>query len=191
MAVENIVYYPDPALKGTATDVAEIDESVFDLLENMEDTLRYYDGLGLAANQIGSEANVFILDESKLLVDVENEEDFLALQQNPYREFINPVVLEKSEQTEKFEEGCLSMPGVRVNVPRSIWIKIQAQDATGETFEYEAVGYHAAAIQHEMDHLAGYMHIDRSGGVSRKMALKGYKKLRKAYSRFQKMQLEQ
>lgn len=188
MAVETLRYFPDTVLS-TPCEVVEdfVSTEFFDLLDNLEDSLQHYRGVGLAANQIGSSLRVFALDESKLRTSFKDEEDFLSVKESPIRVFINPEII-ASEGEDKFNEGCLSMPAVTFKVNRATYVKIRAQDASGETFEYEATGYHAAAVQHEMDHLDGKMHFQRTSGVSRHMGMKKYRQFQRTLGKMRKMQ---
>jgi len=188
MAVQNLRFYPDDALNQTCSEVEDFaSDAFFDLVEDLEDSLQHYGGVGIAANQIGEGERVFVLDESTLKTNYVDEEDYQATQEIPLRVFVNPEIV-ASEGSSKFDEGCLSMPGVTFKVPRATYVKVKALDASGEEFEYEATGYHAAAIQHELDHLDGKMHFMRSEGVSRRMAMKRYRQFRKSYARLQKLE---
>lgn len=188
MPVENLRYFPDDILTKPCTPVEDRTPEFFDLLDDLEDSLLHYGGLGLAANQIGGSVRVFALDESKLITNYRDAEHFQEIQDAPIRIFINPEIVAQ-EGSDKFDEGCLSMPSVTFKVPRSTYIKVRAEDPSGETFEYEATGYHAAAIQHEMDHLDGKMHFQRTEGVSRHMGMKKYRRFQKTLSRMRKMQM--
>jgi len=187
MPVETMRYYPDEELSQVCEPVTDfLSEEFFDLLDALEDSLLHYRGVGLAANQIGVTKRAFALDESKLRTNYADEEDFQQTQEAPVRVFINPEIIAQEGEA-LFDEGCLSMPSVSFKVPRSTYIKIRAQDGSGESFEYEATGYHAAAIQHEMDHLDGKMHFMRSSGVSRRMAMKKYRQFQKTMAKVMRL----
>jgi len=187
MPVENLTYYPASILTDIAKEVTDFTAtSFFDLLENLEDSLLHYGGVGLAAPQINTSLRVFVLDLSKLKTNYVDDAEFEAIQDAPIREFINPEIIAR-EGAQKNDEGCLSMPGFVVSVPRSLYVKVRAQDASGEVFEYEATGYEAAAIQHEIDHLDGVMHITRTSGTRRHMAMKKYRRFMAARKRMSKL----
>lgn len=170
MAVVDLEYYPSDILKNSCEDVTEFDESLAELITNLSDSLRHYRGLGLAAPQIGDSRNVFIINKAVL----EEGTGFEALV------FVNPRITDE-KGSDKFEEGCLSMPGVTSEVERSLYVNMRAQDAKGELFDYEGSGYTAAALQHELDHLDGTMFIERLSGLKRRLVMKKYKKIHKKH----------
>lgn len=173
MAVENVLFYPDRLLMKTCAPVEDFTK-VPQLVKDLEDTLKVKQGAGLAAPQIGTLLRVFILDESKFDEDL-TESKFIT--------FINPEIIE-SQGSDQFQEGCLSMPGIQLRTTRALTVTVRAQDIHGEFFEYEGVGFKSAALQHERDHLDGIMHFQRASGVTRRRALKKYKKVMSAYMRF-------
>ena len=118
------------------------------LLNDMFDTMYEENGIGLAANQVGFDMNLFIIDISGI------EED------EKTRVFINGEII-NSEGESWFEEGCLSIPDIRLNVKRPDIIKFKYQDEKGQEFEEDFDGLLARAIQHEVDHLNGVFIVDR------------------------------
>lgn len=159
MAVRPVRIYGDPVLRQKSAPVTEFDDSLRALVADMFDTMAAYNGVGLAANQVGVAQRVFV-------VDVPQEE-------GPNERFavINPV-LEKREGHEKGEEGCLSMPGIVEDVVRaeSLWLK--GFDEFGKPFERKVSGYLARAIQHEADHVDGVLFTDRLSIVTRQLLRK-------------------
>jgi peptide deformylase len=136
-----VVNYPAEILEQTCKPVAKFDRKLAKILDNMYDTMIEYDGVGLAAPQIG-------LDTRIAIVDIDNELGTI--------EMINPVILETSgEQTGP--EGCLSFPGLFGEVTRPYFVKIEAFDRKGKKFMLEAEDFLARAIQHEIDHLDGIL----------------------------------
>lgn len=141
MAVKKIVMYPAEILEQPCKPVTAFNNKLKKLLNDMYDTMIEFDGVGLAAPQIG-------VDEQIAVVDIGDESGTIEL--------INPVILETSgEQTGA--EGCLSFPGLYGEVTRPYYVKVKAQDRKGKTFTIEAEDYLARAIQHEIDHLHGIL----------------------------------
>lgn len=161
MAVKRILYYPDEPLAVKAKPVASFGAKLERLVEDLFDTMRAYEGVGLAAPQVGVSKRVFVLQE-------------------PEREpmcFINPEILEQ-EGGEEAEEGCLSMPRVYAQVPRATRLKVRAKDALGEEFEMEALDFLARIIQHECDHLDGILFPERLDIITRQEILQEWAQVR-------------
>ena len=114
-------------------------------------------GIGLAATQLG-------VPHRLLVYRVEPD--------SPVNALVNPEIEWSSKEDEIFEEGCLSLPGVHVDVERSIHVRVRAQDETGEAVSVEASGLEARVIQHEIDHLDGVLILDRTSREQRKEAIK-------------------
>jgi peptide deformylase len=141
LAVQKIITYPAEILEQECEPVTVFDKKLSKLLHDMYDTMIEYDGVGLAAPQIGVNKQIAI-------VDIDDE--------NGTIELINPEILETSgEQTGP--EGCLSFPGLYGEVTRPYFVKVKAQDRKGKTFIIEAEDFLARAIQHEIDHLHGIL----------------------------------
>ncbi len=167
MAERSIVIYGDQVLRETCDPVDEFNQDIKDLVSNLIDTLRKAQGLGLAAPQIGVTKRVFIVDISA--VDITAK----------ITVFINPEIIETSEDEAEFEEGCLSFPGLYQKIDRPAKVKVRAMDIDGNQFELEAEGITARAILHEYDHLNGVLFIDRMSALTRTMLSGKLKKLRK------------
>ncbi len=145
MALRTILHYPDPRLRRRAKPVAEVNDDIRRLVDDMAETMYAAPGIGLAAIQV---------DEAKriLVIDISESRDRLQV-------FINPEIVDHDgEQT--FEEGCLSVPGVFDEVTRPAFVKVRALDRDGKPFELEAHGLLATCIQHEIDHLEGKVFVD-------------------------------
>ncbi|WP_286231450.1 peptide deformylase [Neobacillus mesonae] len=141
MAIRKIVNYPAEILEQKCKEVVKFDKKLAKMLDDMYDTMIEFDGVGLAAPQIGLDARVAI-------VDIDDESGTI--------EMINPQILQQEgEQTGP--EGCLSFPGLYGEVTRPNFVKIEALDRTGRKFTLEAGGFLARAIQHEIDHLDGIL----------------------------------
>ena len=132
------------------------DGSLSHLAEEMLVTMREREGVGLAANQVGRLKRI-------LVAALEEEKEFVL---------VNPVVEEATETTEKELEGCLSIPGIQVEVERPTGITVSGQDASGAPLRIEASGLLARILQHEIDHLDGILILDRTDRESRKAAMR-------------------
>ena len=157
MALE-VKTFGDPVLKTRASRVKEFDEALLRLTEEMLVTMREQEGVGLAANQVGRLRRV-------LVAGIEEDEYVL----------INPVIEARSDDTEILPEGCLSIPGIQVDVERPVAVTVSGQDAAGEEVRFEAEGLLARVFQHEIDHLDGVLILDRTDRESRKAALREWR----------------
>lgn len=150
MAVYQVLTLPDETLRAKAAPVASINAGVIRLLDNMRDTLYAFDGVGLAAPQIGVSKRIVVVDPGDELY-----------------EMINPEIIYR-EGEELGTEGCLSVPNVRGIVSRSLNIKVRGLNRHGGEVEVEATGLLARVFQHEIDHLDGILFIDKATNVKRK-----------------------
>jgi peptide deformylase len=132
----------------------------------MFETMYQEDGVGLAAPQIGLGTRVIVVDP--------REEDV-----SPFA-LVNPVIVEFSEELERGEEGCLSIPGLKDIVERSYAVVAEGLDENGKPVHVEAEGLLARILQHEVDHLDGILFVDRVSPLKRKMLLKKWQKLKEA-----------
>lgn len=147
-----------PVLRSPAASVdpAEIRAPEFRrLLDDMAETMREYDGVGIAAVQ------VHVAKRAALLEVAGEHPRYPEAPPIPLQILINPEILEYGKDVEEDWEGCLSVPGLRGRVPRSKEIRVRALDANGERVEFTASGFHARIIQHECDHLDGRVYLDR------------------------------
>lgn len=162
MALREIVSDPFPALKKKAEKVREFGPELKKLVEDMAETMYAAPGVGLAANQIGVSLQVAVID----LTPKDEERHLIVL--------INPrIVHAEGEQID--EEGCLSVVDCVGNVKRFDKIQVEAQDLEGNPLNFEAEGFFARVIQHELDHLNGKIFVDHLSSLKRTM----YKKRRK------------
>ena len=148
MAIRTILHYPDKRLRNPGKPVVVFDDELRRLVEDMAETMYAAPGVGLAAAQIGVSLRVFV-------IDVATREDAPS----DLRTFINPEIVEMVGEV-RYEEGCLSFPGVHEQVDRAERVRVRAQDVEGKTFELETDGLLAIAIQHEHDHLDGTLLVD-------------------------------
>jgi peptide deformylase len=154
MPLRPVRIYGDPVLRQKAREVTGVDETVRQLIEDLRDTMRAYNGVGLAANQIGVAQRVLVVD-----VPVDDEHRVqLAL--------VNPTVRQRSG-TETGEEGCLSIPGIWEDVTRARKVVVEGLDETGRAVSIPAEGYLSRALQHEVDHLDGVLFVDRLSPLKR------------------------
>ena len=155
-----IVLYGDPVLKKKAKDIAHGDESVKEFVESMFETMYAAQGVGLAAPQVGHSIRLFVIDTEPM----EDEEgDGLK------KAFINPVMIEEMGDEWAFEEGCLSIPGIRADVNRKPTITIKYFDEDWNAHEETFDGMKARVIQHEYDHLDGVLFTDYIKGLKKQM----------------------
>ena len=164
MAIHEVRLLGDPVLRRKATPVETASAELQSLIADMFETMYAEEGVGLAAPQIGLDLRLVVIDT--------NEEDATPLV------LINPTILESSEETEKGEEGCLSIPGLKELVERSVRVVVEAMNAEGAGIRLEAGGLLARELQHEVDHLDGVLFIDRVSPLKRRMLLKRWEKVR-------------
>jgi peptide deformylase len=159
MAVLDIVTYPDPRLREPTFEVGEITEDVRQLVQDLTDTMYAQNGAGIAAIQVGRLERIFLIDGK-----VAGGDD-----DAPPLVFIDPEIVETGGGTTIAEEGCLSFPGVFVDVKRPRWAKLRAKNVSGEIFEVQGDQLLGRALQHEFDHLTGRLLIDLVGMVKKEM----------------------
>ena len=153
MAVKEILTYPDPRLKTVCTPVAELDDDVQSLIQDLIDTMvAAGHSVGVAAPQIGDCRRVVVVDVSHSKLGKENNHGLMVM--------VNPEILER-EGCETMREGCMSVPDFTGNVTRAQNILVQFTDREGRDQAIRADGFEAVAIQHEIDHLDGMLFLDR------------------------------
>lgn len=145
MAIRNIVTVEDPVLRKISRKVENFDQKLWQLLDDMKETLKKADGAGLAAVQVGILRRVVI-------VDIDDGKGLMEL--------INPEIVEMSEDTNEAEEGCLSLPGEWGLVKRPNVVTVKAQDRNGKWCLYKGEGLRARCFCHELDHLDGHVFTD-------------------------------
>lgn len=160
MAYMKILTLGDPKLRLKSEPVIEFDSNLKSLISTMFDIMYSGNGIGLAAVQVGILKQIFVMH-------ITNDEPRL---------FVNPDILETSIELSKYEEGCLSVPGVTSDVERPYAVKVQAYNADGKPFIINAEDLAATAIQHEIDHLNGKLFIDYLNDEKREKLIKEYNK---------------
>ena len=146
MALLPILRYPDPRLHKVAQPVAEVDDRIRQLIDDMLQTMYAADGVGLAATQVDEHVRVIVIDTSE--------------QRDDPRVLINPELVSVSEEMSFGDEGCLSVPAIYDKVARHSRVTVRALDRSGEVRTFEAEGLLSVCVQHEMDHLLGKVFVE-------------------------------
>ena len=175
MALLPITLIGDKILRKKAAKVEEVDIKTIELIKNMFDTMHNASGIGLAANQVGADKSIFVVDLSGL-------EEYKDVK--PYV-FINPKIIKRSEETVFIEEGCLSIPDIRADVERPKSVVISYQDTDLNEKELETDEFLARVIQHEYDHLQGVLFTDLISDDLKKKVKKDIIRIKKRKWEFQ------
>lgn len=146
MALLPILRYPDPRLHTVAKPVAAVDERIRRLVDDMLETMREAEGVGLAATQVDVHERVIVMDTSET--------------RDEPRVLINPEIIARSEEMMVGDEGCLSVPQVYDRVERHARVRVRALGRDGEPYEFDAEGLTSVCVQHEMDHLMGKVFVE-------------------------------
>ena len=157
----------DPVLRATALPIERFDERLQAEIERMGELMHDALGVGLAATQLGVLHRVLV---------------YRAYPEDPLTALVNPVIEWRSEELEAAEEGCLSLPGVHVEVERAASVRVRARDGHGEELQVEAEGLTARVIQHEIDHLDGVLILDRISREARKEAMRAMREAQETAS---------
>jgi len=162
-----IAIYGNPILRKKAEPITEFNEELREFAEEMNETMREADGVGLAAPQVSTSRRMVVIDPTG------GEAEPIV--------FINPEITWFSEDKEDYEEGCLSVPDISLKVNRPIKVTVKALDLEGHEFTIEETGgLLARAIQHEIDHLDGILFVDRVSPLQRQLIAGKLKKLAKS-----------
>ncbi len=164
-ALRHVRKLGDPVLRAAAVPVERFDASLRTEIERMGELMRDALGVGLAANQVGILHRVFV---------------YRVNPDDPVSAVVNPVIEDASEELETAEEGCLSLPGVHLEVERPARLRLRGQDADGEELVVDAEGLEARVIQHELDHLDGVLILDRVSREERKEAMRAMREATEA-----------
>jgi peptide deformylase len=156
-ALRHVRKFGDPVLRTTALPVDRFDEALVNEVERMGELMQDALGIGLAATQLGILHRVLV---------------YRAYSDDPLTALVNPVIEWVGEELEALEEGCLSLPGVHVEVQRPVRVRVRALDIEGNELLVEAEGLEARVIQHEIDHLDGILILDRVPRELRKQAMR-------------------
>lgn len=166
-ALRHVRKLGDPVLRATALPVERFDEALKSEIERMGVLMHDALGVGLAATQLGVLHRVLV---------------YRAYPEDPLTALVNPEMMWMSAEQEIAEEGCLSLPGVHVEVERSAQVRVHAKDVGGGDLEIEAEGLDARIIQHELDHLNGVLILDRISRQARKEAMRAMREAQSAPS---------
>jgi peptide deformylase len=166
-ALRHVRKLGDPVLRARALPVDRFDEKLKAEIERMTELMHDALGVGLAATQLGVLHRVLV---------------YRAFPEEPVTALVNPVLEWSSEELEAAAEGCLSLPGVHVEVERALSVKVRAQDESGNELRIEAEGLPARVIQHEIDHLDGVLILDRIPREARKEAMRAMREAQEAAS---------
>jgi peptide deformylase len=158
--IYSIVAYGDPVLKKRAADIEKDSIDVKKLAEDMFETMYNSNGVGLAAPQIGKSLRIFVVDAEPM--DEENLKGFK-------KAFINPEILDETGEEWAYEEGCLSIPGIREDVMRNEKLRIRYYDTEWNEHIEEYDGMAARVIQHEYDHIEGTLFVDRLSAFKKRL----------------------
>ena len=165
MSIKPLVILPDPVLRQVSEPVTSVDSRIKTLARDMFETMYDAPGIGLAAIQVGVPVRMLVIDLAK--------EDEPKLPQV----FINPEIVESSDDRSVYEEGCLSIPDYYAEVERPASVRVRYVDGNGKEQEALADGLLATCLQHEIDHLNGVLFIDHISKLKRDMVVKKFKKL--------------
>lgn len=175
MTILKVLTEPDPILRQKALPVDSVDKNIQKLLDDMLETMYEDNGVGLAANQVGELKRILVIDLQK---DDEEKrpKDFYPLY------VVNPEIIEASDEMVEADEGCLSLPGLRIPVIRHEKIKLKYLDYHNKQQELEVSGWIARVFQHEMDHLDGKLAIDYLSKLKKEVAIRKLKKIKRLAS---------
>ena len=168
--VREIVVYPDKRLKLISKEVESFDGALHDVLDDMYDTMRAKNGVGLAAIQVGVALRALIIN-----IPIEGADGEHDQPKENTLEMNNPIITEQ-DGCEKFQEGCLSVPGVYEDIERAKHVKVEYFNRNGNKLTIENDAFLAIAIQHEIDHLDGKVFIEKLSYMKRKKFEKEWKK---------------
>lgn len=173
MAILPILEAPDPRLRVKSTPVEAVTDEIRTLVADMFETMYAAPGIGLAAVQVN-------VPKRLLVIDLQEEEDEEGQPVRKPMVFINPEIVEPSEDLHVYNEGCLSVPDQYAEVERPATCRARWTDLNGKQHDERLDGLLATCLQHEMDHLEGVLFIDHLSRLKRDMLLKKLAKMRKA-----------
>ena len=153
MSILNILRFPDPRLHTVARPVSTVDARIRQLVDDMLETMYAADGVGLAASQVDVHERIVVIDTS----DARDAPHVL----------INPELIARSTEMRLTEEGCLSVPSIYDKVSRHAQVTVRALNRDGSSYEFEADGLLAVAVQHELDHLLGKVFVEYLSSLKR------------------------
>lgn len=201
MAIRQILYLPDPALKTVCDPVDSVTPEIQALMDDLLETMYDDNGIGLSANQVGVLKRVLVMDVPKgawkytgedadgiLHVGSARRGDDIAEETDEEVDthnvimMANPEIIEASEQKSAYLEGCLSVPGQFADVVRPAKVKVRYLDRDGKTQEQEFEGLDSHCVQHEIDHLNGVVFIDHLSRLKRSTLVRKLEKYKKSHN---------
>ncbi len=168
MTIKPLIILPDPILRQVSKPIERVDADLQRLADDMLDTMYDAPGIGLAAIQIGEPRRLLVIDVSR------EDEDRKS------QVFINPQILQSSDERSVYEEGCLSIPDYYAEVERPATVTVKYLDRDGKEQTVDADGLLATCLQHEIDHLNGVLFIDHISRLKREMVIKKFTKAAKS-----------
>lgn len=164
----SLIKFPAPLLRQLSAPVAQVDDTLRKLMDDMLESMYAAPGVGLAAIQVGVPKRLLVLDVAE---DGEERKPLCM---------VNPVILNRGPENRVYEEGCLSIPDVRVEIERPGTVRVRYVDREGRSQELDANGLLATVIQHEIDHLDGKLIIDFLSRLKRDIVVRKFRKQAKA-----------
>lgn len=156
MTIRKVIYIDDKRLRQKANKIKQFTPELKELAQDMLETMRHYEGVGLAGPQIGVMQRIFVAE----IPTPEDEEEEAHPQSGQSYILLNPEIVQSSSELVEGQEGCLSIPNWAGLVDRPDWIEVRAQDLTGRRLKLKVEGLLARIFQHEIDHLNGVLYID-------------------------------
>jgi len=172
MPILPIVTYDDPVLRKKTEFIEENSKTLQQLIADMFETMYNSSGVGLAAPQVGNLQRMFVMDADAVTEEMDEPDEGPMV-------FINPIILEKTGDKIKMEEGCLSIPDVRDDVKRPARVRVQYLNRDFEKLEREFDGWISRIIQHEIDHLEGVLFLDYLSAFRKRLHRSNLKKINK------------
>ena len=173
MAILPIIWAPDPVLKTKCRSVDVVDDEVRRLIDDMFQTMYFAPGVGLAAPQVGVTKRVIVVD----VAGKDEKPQPISL--------VNPDIVWRSDATQIYEEGCLSLPELYADVERASHVKVRYLDRDGAEQKIEGEGLLAVCLQHEIDHIDGVLFVDHISALKRNIMMKKMVKAKKQRAREQ------
>lgn len=169
-----ILYYNHPILRVKCKPVEKITDEIRAFIQDMIETAKSYDSIGLAASQVGRDLRIFLVRDHIVKPDG-------SLEFTNFEVYINPKLSNPTEETNIVSEGCMSFPGLYVDVERPLGIEVEAMNSDGKLFKQKLHGFKARQVMHENDHINGVLYIDRLHPKEKKQAEPFIAQIKKKY----------
>lgn len=171
--------YGQPVLRQVAQEITQNSDELQTLIDNMFETMYQAEGIGLAAPQVGISKRLFVVDLSALYDDEAEDADDFPKEWLEKMVFINPEVIEESEEEDDYNEGCLSLPDIRELITRPVGVKVNFLDRNFKPQTLTMEGMLSRCFQHELDHLDGILFIDHISAFKRKLMQRKLREIQK------------